>query len=103
MTLSSHAAQRCNDRRISLDDLNLVMKYGTRIHNAGALFCFMRRRDIPGDVPPVKAGRLEGLTLVLDTDETSVITVYRNRLAIREIKRKEKRFICRPFTPPLAA
>jgi hypothetical protein len=103
MTISSHAAQRCNDRRISLEELNLVMKYGTRIHRTGALFCFMRRRDIPGDVPAFRAGRLEGLTLILDPEETSLITAYRNRSGLHEIKRKSKRFHERRHRAALAA
>lgn len=91
MDLTSHAYLRCEQRRVPLTDVNLVMKYGTRIHNAGALFCFMRKRDISGDLRPALGGRLEGLTVVLDPGGESVITVHRNKRGLKDIKRKLKR------------
>jgi hypothetical protein len=88
LELTSHALLRCDQRRISMADIDLVMNYGTRVHNGGALFCFMRKRDISGDLQPGLGGRLEGLTVVLDPAGESVITVYRNKRGLREIKRK---------------
>ncbi len=78
MELTSHALSRCDQRRISRSDIDLVMDYGIRVHNGGALFCFMRKRDISGDLQPELGGRLEGLTVVLDPAGESVITAYRN-------------------------
>ena len=91
MDLSSHALARCVQRRISLADIDVVMGYGTDIHNGGALFSFLRRKDIPGDIGPETQSRLEGLTVVMDPSGENVITVYRNRRGLRDVKRKLKR------------
>jgi hypothetical protein len=95
MLMTAHAGQRLGQRGISEEELQLVLTYGTKVHNAGALFVFMRRRDIPRTLSPHSQDHLEGLTIVLDPLGEEVITAYRNRRALREIKRKSKRFFPR--------
>lgn len=53
----------------------------------------MRGKDIQGQVSPNERARLEGITIVTDPKQETVITVYKNRHALRDIyiKRKQKR------------
>jgi hypothetical protein len=90
METSSHAAVRMNQQRISRQEVELVIEHGTRVHNAGALFFFMGKRDLPETLSAADRERLEGLTVVSSPDKRIVITVYKNRRAIRDIKRKPK-------------
>jgi hypothetical protein len=83
--------------------MGLVLKHGTRVHNGGALFVFMRGKDIPGQVSPGERARLEGITLVMVPEQGTVITAYKNRQALKVIKRKQKRHIAQaPYLPPAA-
>lgn len=94
---SKHALQRAGQRRINVEDLTFVLKYGTEIHRTGVIFIFLRHRDIPDQLRhDSNLRKLEGTTVIISSDGEKVITVYRNRDAIRVIKRKLKR--CQPKT-----
>ena len=90
---SRHAAERVGQRRIRFEDVDLVLRYGKEIHRAGVMFVFLGHRHIPEQLrhDRILTG-LEGLTVIMSSDGEQVITAYRNRHAIRDIKRKAKRF-----------
>jgi hypothetical protein len=90
MQITDHAELRLHQRGIQEDELSLLMAYGTQVYNGGALFIFMRKCDIPGDIPSIRQKKLEGLTAVLDAHSFDLISVYKNRKALRQIKRKYK-------------
>lgn len=90
MILSQHASRRMSQRGISPDLLALAMRYATRIHTAGALVLFVRKRDIPETVPAQIKDRLEGLTIIAEPESHVIITSYRNRKALRTIRKKRK-------------
>jgi hypothetical protein len=86
--ISRHAAQRLAQRGISLEDVNLVLRLGRRLHRTGATFYFLGRRQIPRGLER-ELERLEGVTLIVA--DGRLITAYRNKRAIAEIKKKPKR------------
>ena len=90
--LSRHAEVRCRQRGISTSAMELVLDFGSRIYSGGALFCFMADKDMPGQIPPQVQERLRGITLILNLQNYEVMTVYRNRKALREIKRKDRKW-----------
>ena len=90
MTLSNHSHIRVQQRAVSVDAIEIARQHGRRIHTGGAVFCFLGRRDIPDYLPAAQRERLEGLTLVLSPDDETVITAYRNRRALKDIRRKKK-------------
>jgi hypothetical protein len=92
MLLTSHAVRRAQQRAICREDIETVVANGTRVHNGGALFVFMGWRDIPVGVAPALRDRLEGITIVMDPVSEDIITAYRNKGALRDIKRKRKQF-----------
>jgi hypothetical protein len=101
MHFTHHAVHRIDQRGIQPSWISLVLLYGTKIYNGGGLFVFMRRKDVPISVSPSVAEKLEGITLLLDPATEAVITVYKNRQAIRNIKRKIKhRINGEPFHHP---
>jgi len=90
MQLTDHAELRLHLRGIHEDELSLLLEYGTQVYSGGALFIFMRKRDIPANLASSKQGKLEGLTAVLDSDNLDLISTYKNRRGLKQIKRKFK-------------
>lgn len=88
--LSHHARQRSAQSNLLAHDLELVRRYGVLEHRTGVLFYFVRRRDVHRyrTVEP-RLARLEGVVMIQSLDGV-VITVYRNRHALRQIRRKPK-------------
>lgn len=81
-------SQRC----LSQEDIEYVVFNGRRYHNAGAVFVYLGKRDIPRrEQWNDQVSRLVGTTVLLDPQEAKeVITVYRNRASTRHIRIKAK-------------
>jgi hypothetical protein len=78
--LSSHAEWRMSQRNISPLELEFVLLYGRCLHRAGAIFCLLRKSDIPASLSRnAQFSRLEGTIVVLSVEQNKVITIYRNR------------------------
>ncbi len=92
MKFTTHAIKRVNMRRINKEMIDIALKYGVKVYNAGAKFVFVRKKDIPDDLPAEIAEKIEGIVLVLNPVDNTIITVYKNRNGLREIKRKIKRY-----------
>lgn len=88
--ISVHAARRMAQRNLNVGDVALVMRFGRKIHRARAMFFFLGERDVPEGLEK-KLEKLIGATIVV-TDKT-ILTVYRNRNALTNIKHKLKRYI----------
>jgi len=88
-----HAQVRQAQRNISDDDVQFVLRYGRKVRCAGALHVFLGKRDLPRDRRlQCRFEHLVGTMLVLcDAGERPVLlTAYRNRNALRELRRKAK-------------
>lgn len=92
MKFTAHAIKRVNMRRINKEMIDMALKYGVKIYNAGAKFVFVRKKDIPDDLPAEIAEKIEGIVLVLNPVDNTIITVYKNRNELKRIKRKVKRY-----------
>ncbi len=88
--LSRHATQRGAQSNLSARDLELVRRYGVLEHRTGVRFYFVRRREAERyrSVEP-RLPVLQGVVLVMSNDGV-IITIYRNRRALRDIRRKTK-------------
>ena len=92
ITLSDHALTRMAQRNLSAEDVEYVIQFGCPVRSGGALHYFLRQEDIPyADRKSVQ--RLEGTTVLMDRGEQYIITVYRNRRGLKEIRQKTKREI----------
>jgi len=87
--ISKHAIQRMAQRNLTVDDLEVVMRFGYLEYRTGAEFYFLRRRDLPEEMERTFA-RLVGTAVLIK--DGCVITVYRNQHALSQIKRKLKHF-----------
>lgn len=92
-SITEHARTRMSQRNLSRADVTFVMEHGTILHRAGAIFYYLRKNDIPRALRRNKdLRRLEGTTLVFDTDESVLVTVYRKRDGgLKHIRKKLER------------
>ncbi len=91
---SRHALQRIAQRNIKKDNIEFIMKFGQKIHNGGALFVFLGKHDIPDEYQrDDQFAKLEGSILLVSSDESCLITAYKNKQGLKQIKRKQKRYI----------
>lgn len=93
MIISHHARLRQAQRNLSDDEIEFVLMHGEELHSGGALHIFLGRRNLLQDRNSKRQyAHLEGTVLVLSDSEqdSTLITVYRNRQALRMIKAKAK-------------
>jgi hypothetical protein len=89
ISLTKHAAQQMARRHISLEDVLYTLRFGTCLHRTGAVFFILRRRDIPlHDRWKECFAKREGTVILLEED--TIVTVYRNRAAYRDVRKKLK-------------
>jgi hypothetical protein len=87
---SRHAHTRAARRNLVPDAVEYVLTNGRQVQRTGVTFYFLGWRDMPGaDQRASWASRLEG-TVVLVAPNGEVVTVYRNRRALRAILKKMK-------------
>jgi hypothetical protein len=91
VALSKHARQREAQSNLSDFDLELVRKYGVLEHRTGVRFYFVGRREVERHrhAEP-RLAKLHDIVLIVSSDDRMVITVYRNRNALKAIRRKSK-------------
>ncbi len=88
--LSRHAALRQRQRCVRNAALDYVLSHGTHVCRTGVTFVVLRWRDIPIADRRVDCWtRLVGTVIILG-DHGRIVTTYRNRHALREIRRKTK-------------
>ena len=96
-SLTNHAQLRGSQRNINPEDIDLILRYGRELHRTGTSFFFLGKRDIPEDLwTDDHMMKLEGTVLIIGNDSASLITCYKNKKALREIKKKSKRGRKRP-------
>jgi hypothetical protein len=91
VALSRHARRRGAQSNLSDRDLDLVRRYGVLEHRTGVRFYFVGRREVERyrDVEP-RLAKLHDIVMIVSNDDYVVITVYRNRNALKEIRHKSK-------------
>ncbi len=91
LSYSEHALTRIAQRGLSNSAIEYVIQHGQRYRRAGAIHCFLRKCDIPAsDQGNDEYAKLEGTLVLLSRKGRTVITVYRNRKAMRQVRRKDK-------------
>jgi hypothetical protein len=91
VALSKHARRRGAQSNLSDRDLDLVRRYGVLEHRTGVRFYFVGRREVERYryVEP-RLAKLHDVVMIVSSDDYFVITVYRNRNALKDIRRKSK-------------
>jgi hypothetical protein len=71
--------------------MELVRRYGVLKYRTGVKFYILRRRDVERhrEAEP-RLAKLHDMVMIVSSDNTTVITVYRNKKALKDIRRKPK-------------
>lgn len=78
--LTNHASARMGSRRISHEDVAVVMSYGRIYHVRGAVIYVMGRREVASCLNDgMLLDGINGLQVVCSPEDDTVITVYRNK------------------------
>ncbi len=85
-----HALSRAAQRNLPIDAVDYIIDHARPIYKAGALFYYLRDRDIPArDQQYPQLARLAGTAVVLSTDQKTIVTIWRDRKkGLKHIKRK---------------
>lgn len=84
--ISNTAQQKMAKLHLSVNEINLALNKGTKIHRTGAVFFFLGKKDLPEGS---SFERLNGLTVIVK--DRKILTVYRNKKVLPVIKQKAKR------------
>lgn len=83
--LSDHAVRRAAQRNLRQDEIDFMIANGSFHRNTGVIFCQLRAKDLPDDLPANhRFRRLVGTTLVLCRCGYYVVTVYREARAFHD-------------------
>ena len=90
LVMNTHARKRAAQRNISVDEIAYIKAFGHRYHRAGAIFYYLRHKDIPKyDRKNDELMRLAGTALVLTKDGREVLTVWHNpQTGLKYIRKK---------------
>ncbi|WP_448335298.1 DUF4258 domain-containing protein [Bellilinea sp.] len=91
LNFTFHALWRMALRGLSKADIDYVLANGKCHFTAGANFYYLGKRQIPyRDSQCNQISRLEGTVVLLSKDDSTVITVYRNKKSFVPIRSKAK-------------
>ena len=87
--ITKHAKYRAAQSDIKNDEIETVLRFGRTINKGHALFCFLGRKDLPEELHRDDYfNKLVGTTIVMDFSGQEILTVYKNKKAIKNIKHK---------------
>ena len=89
-TITEHAQIRQQNRGVADEHISMVLRYGTEINAAGAIFYFMGNNSIPDNIPSSLKERLAGITIVCHRETGDVLTVYKNKEGLKLLRKKVK-------------
>ena len=94
ITMSKHAENRASKRGINFEQIKLCIQYGEELYKTGGLFFFMSNKCLKKlkKIYGAYLSKLEGLVVLTQTSDTSlvVVTVYKDRNAMKVIRKKQE-------------
>lgn len=89
--LSGHAQLRQVQRNYTNNEISYILRHGRMIRRTGICFYFLAAKDVPRDERRLEwVQRLIGSTVLVNAEGSDIITLYKNRHALHDIKKKVK-------------
>jgi hypothetical protein len=89
-THTKHSFQRCLERNIKTAQLLSVLVFGIQIQKQNLVFHVASHQCIAQCSDPSARKQLEGLVVVTDLSQSVIITCYRNKHSLKNIRKKSK-------------
>ena len=84
--MTPHAELRAQQRAISREAISFTIQHGKRSRHRGAIFYYLGKRFTPKEFQKdARVRRWEGTTIIVSNDESTIITVYRNRTGMARV------------------
>jgi hypothetical protein len=94
ITMTKHAENRASKSGINFEQIKLCVQYGEEIYRTGGLFFFMSDKCLKKlkKIYGAYLSKLEGLVVLTQNSNTSlvVVTVYKDRQAMKVIRKKQE-------------
>lgn len=91
-TLTDHALTRARQRGFNFCEIAFVLEYGHIEYRTGIRFFFFGERQVPTlHRHDIWVQRLVGTVVLVSSQESKIFTVYKNKNALRTIKKKSKK------------
>ena len=94
ITMTKHAENRASKRGINFEQIKLCIQYGEEFYKTGGLFFFMSNKCLKKlkKIYGAYLCKLEGLVVLTQNSNTSlvVVTVYKDRQAMKVIRKKQE-------------
>ena len=92
--MSNHAENRASKRGINYEQIKLCVQHGEEIYRTGGLFFFMSDKVLKKlkKIYGAYLSNLQGLVVLTKSDNRSlvVVTVYKDRKAMKVIRKKHE-------------
>ena len=92
--MTNHAKNRASKRAINFEQIKLCVQFGEEIYRTGRLFFFMSNKCLKKlkKIYGSYLSKLEGLVVLTQYSDNSlvVLTVYKDRQAMKVIRKKHK-------------
>jgi len=79
-----------DQRAISREMLSIALLYGKCFFKQGLSYYYTMAKDLPESLRPSLRGKMDNMVLVVDDNESCVLTAYRSRKGLLHIKKKRK-------------
>lgn len=89
-THTKHSFQRCLERNIKAAQLLTVLVFGIQIQKQNLVFHIASRQCTAQCIDSSAKKQLEGLVVVTDSTQSVIITCYRNKHSLKNIRKKLK-------------
>jgi RNA polymerase subunit RPABC4/transcription elongation factor Spt4 len=91
---SHHSFARSVQRGFKAIDLLNVLEYGEQIERQGMVFHIINARNLPQDSARVFKNKWQEWVVVTNPNQSTIITCYKAKGALKRIKRKVKSLLC---------
>jgi hypothetical protein len=91
LSLSRHSQIRARQRGITNDLLNLAMDYSEAVFKQGLIFFAVIGKLLPDNMDHNISEKLNNMVVVVSPESNEIITCYRSKHAVHQIRRKLKR------------
>lgn len=85
-----HSLHRSAQRSINNESILAVLDFGKSFHRQGLVFYAIKKNNLPTELKHINTKKTKNLVVVMDGDETQIITCYRSKNALKSLRRKCK-------------
>ena len=91
LEFTEHSKRRAKQRSIPMDLIQLAMLYSSTFFKQGRLFYVVKNSDLPESFDKRQKNELKNIVVIVSGENNKIITCYRNKNAMHNIKKKSKR------------